>query len=72
MHIYSLHTRNYYNGLNFCWQVYQKLGEGMYITEDAYAGSSLLLHGLHYTLSYTLDPNTHHWSLVATLPAHGE
>ncbi|XP_063885132.1 uncharacterized protein LOC135113643 [Scylla paramamosain] len=51
-------------------EVYQRLGESMYITEDSYAGSSLLLHGLRYTLAYTLDTNTHHWNLVATLPLH--
>ncbi|XP_045124282.1 uncharacterized protein LOC123512112 isoform X3 [Portunus trituberculatus] len=51
-------------------EVYQVLGESMYITEDGHAGSSMLLHGLHHTLAYTVDINTRRWSLVATLPAH--
>ncbi|XP_050714073.1 uncharacterized protein LOC126997069 isoform X2 [Eriocheir sinensis] len=51
-------------------QVYQILGEGVYITEGGYGENTLLLHGPQYTLAYTLDVHTRRWSHAATLPVH--
>lgn len=53
-------------------QVYQILGEGVYITEGGHGENTLLLHSPRYTLAYTLDVHTHRWNHAATLPIHGE